>query len=177
MLIKNKGIIEYCINYQIDKRNNNIYLARSSANAWKRKAELASYVFYKTKLESKESNFSPFQRVWYWDTADGEPCAVVDNWIYKKYYFALDIRYLGCKFSLSFYDRNGHNLPNEVIEKLEDLSFTKNVEKIEDLVNDTEIEITKSCTCLIDNNIDFTKVENKIKELVNARNILENSQL
>ena len=177
LLIKNKGIIEYCINYQIDKRNNNIYLARSSANAWKRKAELASYVFYKTKLESKESNFSPFQRVWYWDTADGEPCAVVDNWIYRKYYFALDIRYLGCKFSLSFYDRNGHNLPNEVIEKLEDLSFTKNVEKIEDLVKDTEIEITKSCTCLIDNNIDFTKVENKIKELVNTRNILENSQL
>lgn len=175
LFIKNVGIVEYCENYQIDKTDKQIYLARSNANRWKRKAELRSYVFYKTKL--KESEFNPFTNTFYWDSADYEPCAGVDNWLYKNYHFALDIRYLNDKFSLLFFDRNGRSLPNEVVKKLEDLGFIKNIEKIEDLDKDTEIEITKSCTCLIDNNIDFTKVENKIKELVNARNILENSQL
>lgn len=161
LFIKNKGIIEYCVNYQIDKRNNNIYLARSSANAWKRKAELVSYVFYKTRLEGKQSEFSPFTNTFYWDSADYEPCAGLDNWLYENYHFALDIRYLSDKFSLSFFDRNGHSLPNEVIEKLEDIGFIKDID------TDAEIEITKSCTCLIGgNNIDFTEVENKIKAIL-----------
>ena len=51
LFIKNKGIIEYCLNYQINNLSGNIELAQSTAPGWLRRAELRSYVFYKNKLE------------------------------------------------------------------------------------------------------------------------------
>jgi hypothetical protein len=169
LFIKNKGIIEYCCdkysgvkNYQIDKIGEHIYLARSNANSWKRKAELRSYVFYKTKLEGKESTFNPFERVWYYDSSDGIPCAVIDLWNYhSQYSFELDIRYSDNKFSLIFYDKNWKVLPVEIVQKLNQKDFTSNIEK-----NDVDVEVIKSCTYRIYGNIGFMKVEQTIKEIL-----------
>lgn len=169
LFIKNKGIIEYCCdkysgvkNYQIDKIGEQIYLARSNANSWKRKAELRSYVFYKTKLESKKSTFYPFEGVWYYDSSDDIPCAVIAFWNYHdKHSFELDIRYSDKKFSLIFYDKNWKVLPVEIVQKLNQTDFTSNIEK-----NEEDVEIIKSCTCRIDGNIGFMKVEQTIKEIL-----------
>lgn len=162
LFIKNKGIIEYCLNYQINNLNGNIELARSTAPGWLRKAELRSYVFYKTKLENKVSEFSPFRNTNYWVTADGKPCAFIDNWHYQnKYMFALDIRYSDNKFLLKFFDRNGNVLPEEIIQKLNLIKFISKIEK-----NDENVDVIKICTCTIDGNIDFNKVEQKIKEIL-----------
>jgi hypothetical protein len=168
LFIKNKGIIEYCCdkysgvkNYQIDKIGEQIYLARSNANSWKRKAELRSYVFYKTKLESKESTFNPFEQVWYSDSSDYTPCAVIDLWDYQsKYSFVLDISYSDNKFSLIFFDRNGNVLPVEIVRKLNQKDFTSNIGK-----NDEDVEVIKSCTYKINGNIGFMKVEQTIKDI------------
>lgn len=162
LFIKNTGIIEYCVNYQINKRNNRIDLARSSATRWRKRAELWSFVFYKTKLEGKESTFSPFEQARYYDSSDYTPCAVIDLWNYQgKYSFALDIRFLDNNFSLIFYDRNRKVLPDEIIQKLNQTEFISNIEK-----NDENVEVIKSCTCKIEGNIDFMKVEQKIKEII-----------
>lgn len=160
LFIKNKGIIEYCVNYQINKWDNQIELARSSAAGWRKRAELRSYVFYKTKLEDNESNFKPFKRVYYYDSSDYIPCAVIDLWDYKsKYSFLLAIRYSDNKFSLVFYDRNENVLPNEIIQKLNDNKFISKVEK-----NDEDnIEVIKSCTSYIDK---IEDVEQTIKEII-----------
>ncbi len=162
LFIKNDGIIEYCNNYQINKWNNHIDLARSSASGWRKRAELRSYVFNKTKLEGKESLFYPFKRAWYYDSSDYIPCAVIDLWNYQsKYSFALDIRYSDNKFSLKFYDMNSKVLPDEIILKLNQKEFISNVEK-----NNENVEVIKSCTCKIEGNINFLKVEQKIMEIL-----------
>ena len=163
LFIKNIGIIEYCVNYQINKvNNNNINLARSSAVGWRKRAELRTYVFYKTKLEGKESTFYPFKWAWYYDSSDYTPCAVIDIWNYQsKYSFELHICYSDNKFSLIFYDKNGKVLPDEIIQKLNQKDFTSNIEK-----NDEDVEVIKSCTSIINGNIDFMKVEQTIKEIL-----------
>ena len=157
--IKNKGLIEYCVNYQINKWDNQIELARSSASGWRKRAELRSYIFYKTKLEGKESNFTPFQRVWYYDSSDNIPCAVIDLWEYQgKNSFALDIRYSDNEYSLTFYDRSLKVLPNEITLKLNQIKFISKTEK-----NDEDIEVIKYCTCKING---IMNVEKKINELL-----------
>lgn len=162
LFIKNKDIIEYCNNYQISIEHNNIDLARSSARLWRKKAELRSYVFFKTKLEGRESSFHPFGRVWYYDSSDSIPCAVLDYWIYQnEYNFALDIYFEKDKFSLRFYDRNNLILPKEMIEKLNKINFISDINIIED-----KDEVIKSCTCIIPDKIDLMKVEQKIMELL-----------
>jgi len=162
LFIKNNGIIEYCNNYQINKGDDQIDLARSSAKRWRKKAELRSYVFYKTKLEGKESTFNPFEKVRYYDSSDGSPYAVIDTWKYQsKYSFEIDIRYSDDKFSLIFYDRNRKILPDEIIQKLNQKDFISNIEK-----NDEDVEVIKSCTSKIEGNIDFMKVEQTIKEIL-----------
>lgn len=168
LFIKNKGIIAYCCdkhsgvkNYQIDKIGNQIYLARSNANNWKRKAELRSYVFYRSKLKDKEPTFHPFERVWYYDSSD-YPCAVIDHWYYQgKYNFALDLHYSDNTFSLIFSDRNGNSLPDEIIQKLTSAKFLCGTEK-----NNENIEIVKSCTHKMNRNANFMEVEQKIKEIL-----------
>ena len=177
LFIKNKGIIEYCNNYQIDKIEGQIYLARSNAKNWRRKAELRSYVFYKTMLKDNESKLYPFTKINYWDSSEYEPCTYIDNWLYKNYHFALDIRYSNNRFTAVFYDRNGQNLSNEEIEILEKIGFTKNIEKVEDSATNTIKEITKSYTCLVEGNHDFTEIENKIQEFVNYCSTLHSKQM
>jgi hypothetical protein len=159
LFIKNKGIIEYCINYQINKWDNQIELARSSAAGWRKRAELRSYVFYKTKLEYKVSNFNPFNRVYYYDSSDYTPCAVIDLWAYQsKYSFSLTISYSDNKFSLKFSDSNGNTLPDKITQKLNQIKFISDIEK-----NDENIEVIKSCTCIIDGIVD---VEKRIKQIL-----------
>jgi hypothetical protein len=162
LFIKNNGIIEYCTNYQINKLNNQIDLARSAATGWRRRAELRSFVFFKTKLEGKESTFYPFERVWYYVSSDGIPCAVLELWNYQnKYRFELDIRYSDDKFSLIFYDKNGKVLPAEIVQKLSQNEFIPNLE-----INDENVEVIKYYTCKIDGNIKFEKVEQTIREIL-----------
>lgn len=69
---------------------------------------------------------------------------------------------------LLFQDRNWQILPDEVVQKLEEIGFVKEIEKIYNLGTDTEEDAnyTKSCTCKIAGDIDFDKVENKIKEII-----------
>lgn len=161
LFIKNDGIIKYCVNYQINNWDNQIELARSSAAGWRKRAELRSYVFYKTKLEGKESTFNPFQRVWYYDSSDNIPCAVIDLWEYQsKYSFALDIRYSDNKYSLIFYDRSLKVLPNEITHKLNQIKFISKTEK-----NDEDIEVIKYCTCKIDGIVDVDKKINEILKM------------
>ena len=163
LFIKNKDIIKYCMNYQINIDGNHIDLARSSARAWRKKAELRSYVFYKTKLEGNESSFNPFERVWYHDSSDDIPCAVLDLWEYQdKYSFALDIYFEENKFLLKFFDRANHILPKEIIDKLNQINFISDIETTEE--ND---EVIKSSTCIILGKVDFMKVEQKIMALLN----------
>ena len=162
LFIKNKGIIEYCNNYQINIEINHIDLARSPARLWRKKAELRSYVFYKTMLAGNESTFNPFGRVWYYDSSDSIPCAVLDYWMYQdKYNFALDIYFEEDKFVLKFYDRNNLILPKEIIEKLNQINFISDIAITED-----KDEVIKSCTCIISDKIDLMKVEQKIMELL-----------
>lgn len=162
LFIKNKGIIEYCNNYQINIENNHIDLARSPARLWRKKAELRSYVFYKTMLEGRESTFPPFGRVWYYDSSDSIPCAVLDYWMYQdKYNFALDIYFEEDKFVLNFYDRSNLILPKEIIEKLNQINFISDIGITED-----KDELIKSCTFIISDKIDLMKVEQKIMELL-----------
>lgn len=162
LFIKNDGIIKYCVNYQINKWDNQIELARSSAPGWRKRAELRSYVFYKTKLEGKESAFHPFERSWYYDSSDYTPCAVMDFWNYQsKYSFELNIRYSDDKFILVLYDKNRKVLPDEIVQKLNQIGFTSNIEK-----NDEDVDVIKTCTCTIEGNVDLNKVEQKIKEIL-----------
>lgn len=149
LFIKNKGIIEYCMNYQIALRGNKTVLARSTAPGWERHAELVSYVFYKKQLENKYGNFAPFTRTFYWDTSDGVPCAVIDEWKANDCNLALNINYQDNHFELQFFDRNGHDIPEEIKQKINEYGFKK------------------QDTCwkyIIEGNIDFDKVEGKIKE-------------
>ncbi|MHC5354797.1 GmrSD restriction endonuclease domain-containing protein [Myroides sp. LJL115] len=171
LFIKNEGVIEYCINFQIEKTKNpqnpeeygeRIFLARSDVENWRSKAELRSYVFYKTTLEEKVTEFSPFKKTFYWDSGNYEPCAAMDNWIYENNHFALDIRYVEGKFSLLFFERSQNDLPSDVVEKLTALGFTKNIDSKN---KDTKNENTKSCTCLIDS-LDSTLIKNKIQQLI-----------
>jgi len=162
LFIKNIGIIEYCVNYQINKGNNHIELARSSASGWRKRAELRSYVFYKTKLEGKESTFYPFKQTWYYDSSDYTPCAVIDLWNYQsKYSFELNIRHSDNKFTLEFCDKYGKILPDEIVEKLNQVGFTSNIEK-----NDEDVEVIKFSTYRINGDNYFKKVEEKINEIL-----------
>lgn len=162
LFIKNNGIIKYCVNYQINIEDGHVDLARSPARAWRKKAELRSYVFYKTRLKGNESSFNPFERVWYYDSSDSLPCAVMDLWDYKdNHSFALDICFEKNEFSLVFYDRNNRILPDEIIEKLNQIKFISDIERTEE-----NEEIIESCTCTIQSEVDFVKVEQKIKEVL-----------
>lgn len=163
LFIKNEGIIEYCTNYQINKWNNHIELARSAATGWRKRAELRSYVFYKTKLESKESSFfKPFKRTWYYDSSDNIPCAVIDIWDYQnKFSFELDIHYTNNRFSLIFHDKNWKDLPDEIIQRLNQKEFVSRIQK-----NRDNVEVINSCICEIEGNVDFMKVEQKIKGIL-----------
>jgi hypothetical protein len=62
---------------------------------------------------------------------------------------------------LKFFDRNGNVLPEEIIQKLNLIKFISKIEK-----NDENVDVIKICTCTIDGNIDFNKVEQKIKEIL-----------
>lgn len=165
LFIKNKEIIKYCINFQINKSDNKIDLARSSATGWRKRAELRSYVFYKKKLEGKESTYSPFRRVWYYESSDNQPCAVIDLWSYeKKYSFALKICCLDNKYSMIFYDSNWMALPDRIIKVLNQEGFISN--KVN---NEENAEVIKSCTCEIDGEENIIKVDQKIHAILKAQ--------
>ncbi|TDE51435.1 DUF262 domain-containing protein [Flavobacterium sp. GT3P67] len=117
--IDNPKVLDFCSNYQIKKNGEKIYLARSTANNWKRKAELYTYDMYSTHFENKP--LAPFNRIVYFETVD-EPCIFIENWFYEKHNFALDI-YFDEVFSISFYDRYENEYPEEVNNILVEFNF------------------------------------------------------
>ncbi|SNR33136.1 DUF262 domain-containing protein [Flavobacterium sp. ov086] len=119
IFIHNSAVIAYCSNFQIKKNKEKIYLARSTANSWKRKAELYSYDLYSRYFEDKP--LKPFTRSNYYDTID-EPCVFIENWFFGNNNFALDI-YFEDGFLLSFYDRYENEYPDVIINTLTELNF------------------------------------------------------
>ena len=117
--INNPKVLDFCSNYQIKKNGEKIYLARSTANNWKRKAELYTYDMYTTHFENKP--LLPFTRIVYYETVD-EPCIFIENWFYDKRNFAVDI-YFDEVFSISFYDRYENEYPENVKDILAEFKF------------------------------------------------------
>lgn len=78
LFIKNKGIIEYCDKYRIAEWGNKIALSRSSADNWRRHAELYSFTLF---LELKKVH----KDVYYNDSSDDVPWIYI-NWKEKYYY-------------------------------------------------------------------------------------------
>ncbi|URC14829.1 DUF262 domain-containing protein [Flavobacterium sp. B183] len=78
LIIKNNGILEYCDKYRIAEWENKIALSRSSADNWRRHADLYSYtLFLKLRKELK--------KVDYRDSSDDVPWILI-NWKDKYYY-------------------------------------------------------------------------------------------
>jgi hypothetical protein len=127
IFINNLRILPHCCNFQIKKNKNKIYLSRSTANNWKRKAELYTFDLFTTKIENNPIH--PFNRSGYHETVD-EPCAFIDKWCLASNNFAIDI-FFDNGFMLSFFDRNGNQFPEDLIENLEDLSFVENNDRYE----------------------------------------------
>jgi hypothetical protein len=153
LFIKNTGIIEYCVNYQIDIWSNKVNLARSAAPYWRKHAELYSYTFYKLKLKNKGLILTPFENPYYWDTSDQEPCAGVGIWRFNDYEFKLDVSYSENQFLLTFFDQKDQELPEKIIDKIENCGFLRQ--------NNTDI-----WECKLGKDADFDNVENKIKEVI-----------
>jgi len=127
IFINNLRILPHCCNFQIKKNKNKIYLSRSTANNWKRKAELYTFDLFTTKIENRPIH--PFSRSGYHETVE-EPCAFIDSWILASNNFAIDI-FFDNGFMLSFFDRNGNEIPNDLIENLKDLNFVENNNRYE----------------------------------------------
>ncbi|MDI9258183.1 DUF262 domain-containing protein [Flavobacterium sedimenticola] len=121
LFIKNKLILPHCCNFQIKKNGDKIYLSRSNAGNWKRKAELYTYDLFTTKLFGK--SIYPFTRSDYYETID-EPCAFIDNWYYGDNSFAIDI-FFNKGFVLSFFDRKENKIPAIIVDTLEQSQFVK----------------------------------------------------
>lgn len=121
LFIHNEAILPHCCNFQIKKNGKKIYLSRSNAGNWKRKAELYTYDLFNVKLARKSLN--PFTNSNYFETID-EPCAFIDNWFFNESSFAIDIFYYE-GFQFSFFDRKGNEIPKQIIDILEELNFEK----------------------------------------------------
>lgn len=121
VFIHNTKILSYCCNYQIKKNEDKVFLSRSTANKWKRKGELYTYDFFTTYIENKP--IKPFTNCNYFETVD-EPCVFMDNWFIKNHNFAIDIFYDN-GFKLSFFDRYGNEMSEEVLNILDELKFEK----------------------------------------------------
>ena len=110
LFIKNKGIIEYCDKYRIAKWGNKIALSKSSADNWRRHADLYSFVlFMELKYEEED--------VYYIVSSDDVPW-ILFNWKGKKYY----IQENDNDYSFRGYDGNddaeGLNEMKQYVEKL-----------------------------------------------------------
>jgi hypothetical protein len=163
LFINNNGIIKSCSNYQIAFLGTKVALSRSFATSWRKHAELYSYTFFKLKLEDKISHFTPFQRADYWNSSDYEPCAFMEGWNYNNCNFVIDIRHINNQFLLTFFDRNKQEVPNEIVEKIENCGFTRQKRSVSD--SDT-LEDANIWECTIAEDFDFDMVENKIKEVI-----------
>jgi hypothetical protein len=128
LFIKNPAVLSYCSNYQIQKENGDIYLARSGAPYWRKKVELRSFAYYSEYLVNK-TNVQPFQRTWYYDYSSDTPCAVLESWEYKEHKFALNIFYGNEGFYLFLCDRNKLSLSSDIAQKIKDAGFEETGEQ------------------------------------------------
>lgn len=111
-------------NYQI-KTEAGVFLARSTASGWQKKAEMYTYLLHK-KFLSK--TIYPFTGSWYFDTAYETPCACIDEWKINTSNFALDIFFTN-GFDLCFFDRYHKDIPEFILEILNKYNFIRINEK------------------------------------------------
>jgi hypothetical protein len=127
IFIKHTGVIEYCYNGRIgEQEKKGFVLSRSSSdNNWRKHAELYSYVLFLSRLSKlKNDTLSPFTKTWYCDAVNN-PCAIVDNWYYKKHNYTIEIGHNNDGYSFGFFDRNGKRLSTEIREAIESFGFEK----------------------------------------------------
>ena len=114
-------IIQYCAGYQIRFEDNNLYLARSSARNWIKKAEFYTFLFYIKHI--KNNLMLPFTRSDYFDSAYEIPCAFMDSWVVdEKYNYTIDVKFDNTYY-FEFFDRKGNNISEEVTLQLKNLGF------------------------------------------------------
>lgn len=120
MIIKNKGIIEYCDKYRIAQWGSKIALSRSAADNWRRHADLYSYaLFLELKKESKN--------VEYRDSSDDIPWIFI-NWKGKFYY----IQEEDGNYSFGFCKGNNDQIGlKEMQQNIEKIILNKNLQKQE----------------------------------------------
>jgi len=120
---KDWEVISYIRNYQIEYKNSQEIFFNEGGTAidkwgWYRVAELQSYYLYKKNFENKE--YLPFEKVWYWDTSDGNPSIVIEG--YKNKY-AIDIYYKD-GFCMMFYNYKSNKIKSQhIIDILEENNF------------------------------------------------------
>lgn len=118
LFIKNKGVIEYCDKYRIAKWGNKIALSRSSADNWRRHADLYSFVLF---LELEKENKS----VNYRDSSDDVPWIHI-RWKGKSYYIQEEDN--GYSFGLCEGNDDSEGLA-EMRQHIEEIIDQKNLQK------------------------------------------------
>ena len=164
-LISNEENIKYSTHFQIRFHSyDEIFLLKMTTIGGTHN-ELYSYHLYLNYL--KDEAFLPFENSNYYSTRSWErPCAFIDKFEYKENNFAIDILYKEERFIVKFFDRNKKEIPQKIINILDNNGFEKNSDycKEED-------------TCYLYNE-NFSLCEMKelfesIKEFANNLNILK----
>ncbi len=121
LIIKNIGIIEYCDKYRIAQWGSKMVLSRSSADNWRKHADLYSYtLFLELKKESKN--------VEYRDSSDDIPWIYI-NWKGKSYYIQEED---DGNFSFGFCKGNNDQIGlKEMQQNIEKIILKNNLQKRE----------------------------------------------
>jgi hypothetical protein len=152
---KDWEVISYIRNYQIEyKSSQEIYFNRGGTATdkwgWYRVAELYSYYIFKKDFENKK--FISFEKVWYWDTSDGNPSIVIEG--YKNKY-AINIYYTN-GFSIMFYNYKSNKIQSKhIIDILEKNKF---------ILDDKKYYLKKDKIC------DTNKLDGALQTLCKIRN-------
>lgn len=122
---KDKKVISYAKHFQIEKNDNTIYLNRGNVGvtrwSWRRVGELYSYYLFKEEFEGKSFAFFN-EEAWYWNNSSPEeerPCIIIQG--LERY--QIDIYFQKNKFHIDFWDRDKTELPQNIIQILENSTF------------------------------------------------------
>lgn len=104
--------IDFCENRKIRSYDwHTIFLARSKAPKWRKRAELYSYHFFKRYLENKI--LKPFNNIFYNESADYQPSVILDEWLFKNNNCSLHIIF-GDEPTIEFIENNEEPLTKEI---------------------------------------------------------------
>lgn len=118
--------IEACEARQVRFENNsqNIYiLSKTRMSGYY--AELWTYQFFATYLNSDEANIKPFGEARYhWvNGRENDPCILLEGWKYKGVDVALDITYDGENYTIDIYEKEEQSLPESLLVLLGEYEF------------------------------------------------------